>query len=473
MEYEKRTVNKDEERDIIIGLIVSTEFIKQIKPVYKKEYLTLPYARHVADWCVEYYEKYDKAANKEIIAIFESKKSLIRDPDQIETIEIFINKLNDRFEEAGSFNVAYNVDRAVQYFKNSAIDNMIERIKVAKITGNLIQAEAEISNFKRVEKGSGCSTSVWCDLEEALKVVRLDDNDIVMKFPGDLGRVIRPLTSDDFVAFIGPAKRSKTWWLIETALQCSFNKKNVLFVSLEMPAKKIRERIFQRITGEVVSLYEENDTMQEVEIPYFDINFEINNKIFKRKELRKRLSTTSIIKKMKSIETFLKSDNFKIISEPSNTFTAAALESALDNLENYDGFIPDATIIDYADILGSDKRQDHRNMINDKWEGIRTIGQKRHMLMVTASHTNKSTFNRDCVADDVVEDTRKLNHITMCIAINQMREDKDNGVQRLSVVIDRLGEFNTSRQAVAAQCFAIGGVCLDSRIRYKGYKVQE
>ena len=33
MEYEKRTVNKDEERDIIIGLIVSTEFIKQIKPV--------------------------------------------------------------------------------------------------------------------------------------------------------------------------------------------------------------------------------------------------------------------------------------------------------------------------------------------------------------------------------------------------------------------------------------------------------
>jgi replicative DNA helicase len=473
MEYTKRSVNKDEERDIVIGLIVSSEFIRQIKPVYKKEYFSLPYAKHVSEWCIEYYETYEKAAEKEIIAIFESKKATIRDQDQIEIIEIFINKLNDRFEESGSFNIAYNVDRAVAYFKSAAIDNMVERIKAAKLSGDILRAESEISNFKRVEKGTGCSTSVWSDVEEAMKVVRQDDDDIIVKFPGSLGTVIRPLTSDDFVAFIGPAKRSKTWWLIETALQCSFNKKNVLFVSLEMPQKKIRERIFQRITGEVVSMYEEHDTKEEIEIPYFDINFEINNKILKRREYRNRLSATSIIKKMHSIKSFVKTDNFRLISEPSNTFAASALESALDNLENYDNFIPDAIIIDYGDILGSDKRQDHRNMINDKWESLRTIGQKRHVLMVTASHTNKGTFSRDCTPEDVVEDVRKLNHITLCVAINQLQEDKDNSVQRLSVVIDRVREFNQAKQAVVTQCFSIGGVCLDSRIRYKGYTVKE
>ena len=472
MEYSKRTVSKDSERDIVIGLITSEEFIKAVKPVLKKEHMTLPYSKMVLQWAYDYHDKYAKPLNTDINLVFEENKKNIRDQATIESLEVFINRLSERFENSESYNVQYHIDKTIAFAKNSSIDLLIDKLKMSQLSGDLDRAEAEISNFKRVEKGLGTSTSVWCDIEEAMKVIHADDNDIIVKFPGDLGKVIRPLTTDDFVAFIGSAKRGKSWHLIEVAILASLNKKNVLFLTLEMPAKKLRERIFQRVTGEATSRYDEVSDTREIDIPYFDTNFESTGKVFKKKTVVNQLSSRSVIRKMRSIRAFVKSDNFRIITAPSNSFTASMLDAALDNLEHYDGFIPDMIVVDYCDIMGIEKKSNNRDDLNVKWEALRTIGQQRHVLMVTASHTNKSTLMRDCRADDVVEDSRRLNHLTLCIGINQLQEDKDNGVQRLAVLIDRVEEFNPSKEAVITQCLTIGNTCLDSRIKYKGAQTE-
>jgi hypothetical protein len=44
-------------------------------------------------------------------------------------------------------------------------------------------------------------------------------------------------------------------------------------------------------------------------------------------------------------------------------------------------------ILDYGDIMAANRKSDHRNQINDKWEGLRRIGQDRKMMMATVSHT--------------------------------------------------------------------------------------
>jgi hypothetical protein len=67
----------------------------------------------------------------------------------------------------------------------------------------------------------------------------------------------------------------------------------------------------------------------------------------------------------------------------------------------------------------------------------------------------------------VVEDIRKLSHLTLCIGVNQLSEDKKNGIQRLSVLDDRFEEFDSSKEAVVTQCLRMGAVYLDSRVRYK------
>ena len=469
MNIERRQIKKDEERDILIGMIISDQFLKAIQPVYKQEFFTLPYTKIVSSWIMKHFEDYGKNPGKEIATIFDAKKIEIRDGEQIESIELFLEKLSERYEETDSYNIEYNVDRAVNYFKARALDNLIDDIKLAKSTGDLAQAEAAVSNFKRVEKGQGEASSIWFDVEEAIQSVRADEeHDIIVRFPGELGKVLRPITPDDYVAFIGPPKRGKSWWLLETAILASLNKKNVLFVTLEMPKKQLRTRIYQRITGQVVGYFNEFDDNYEVEIPYFDSAYQVTGSIFKRKEKRDFISARSVMKKMESIQGLIKNDNFKILEFPANTMSGEDLERHLDNLEHYDGFIPQIIIVDYADIMRPLKKEDHRNSINARWEYLRTIGQARKCAMVTVSHTVRATLTRDCREDSVVEDVRKLSHISYCIGINQLQEDKDNGVQRLSVLIDRFNQFNPSKEAVVTQCLDIGAVYLDSRKKIKG-----
>lgn len=470
MEYTRRTINRDDEIAIVTGLIISTEFTKQIHPLFNKEYFSIPYARTVSTWALNYFEKYDKVPGADISSIFESEKQNIRDESQIELINNFLHNINEKYVEGESFNAQYAIDNAIKYFRSQSLDILTEKIKVAKLSGNIEEAEALVSRFKRIEKGHGTATSVWTDEEEAVKAVRgEDEKEYIVKFPGELGKLIRPLHSEDFVAFIAPPKRKKSFWLVELATLASLSRKNVLFVTLEMPANQLRLRIFQRVTGMYHDPYGTGEP-GEVSIPVFDHNFAINGLVNRKKEMREQITARAALKRIREISSFVKTDNFRILQYPANSMTDQDLERDLDNLERYEEFIPDLVVIDYGDIMGVSRRSDHRNQINDKWEGIRRIGQDRHMMMATVSHTIRETLYRDVKESDVVEDIRKLQHVTMCVGINELQMDKELGVQRLSVLDDRFADFNPMKEAVVTQCLGIGGIHLDSRIRYKGGK---
>lgn len=471
MEYARRIIEKDDEVDIVIGLIVSTDFAKQVIPLIRYDLLSIPYARIVARWVVDYFQKYEKAPGPDIAVIFESEKQTLRDDSLINLISTFLQNLNEKYLDSESFNIDYAIDKAVKYLRLQAVENLSDKIRAAKLSGDVEAAEAAISTFKRIEKGAGTASSVWYDEEEAIRSIRGEDEiDHIVRFPGELGKLIRPLNSEDFIAFIAPPKRCKSFWLVELATLISLNRKNVLFITLEMPAAQLRLRIFQRITGMVVDAPAEGQ--REVIIPYFDHNFSINGTVHTRKEIREQISARAALKKMKDIQGFVKHDNFRIVAKPANSITPEDIRMILDNLERYEKFIPQAIIIDYADILATSKKSDHRNQINDKWEGVRSIGQERGMLMATVSHTNKETLYRDVRDSDVVEDIRKVNHVTMLIGVNKLQLDKEQGVQRLSVLDDRFADFNPMREAVVTQCLDIGGVYLDSRLQYKGTKTE-
>jgi len=136
----------------------------------------------------------------------------------------------------------------------------------------------------------------------------------------------------------------------------------------------------------------------------------------------------------------------------------------LDNLEHYDDFVPDVIITDYADITRSENRGEKRHQIDEIWLGHRFISQERNCLVLTASHSNKATFDRDIRQGDLSEDYRKLNHVTWAGALNQNEEENEQGIMRLSVLADRYQRFNGMNEAKVLQCLDIGQVCLDSRV---------
>lgn len=145
--------------------------------------------------------------------------------------------------------------------------------------------------------------------------------------------------------------------------------------------------------------------------------------------------------------------------------TVQMIESICDNLYYYENFVPDTIIIDYADYMETTgKYTDNRDRINKIWKGLRDLALERNVAIITASHTEKKTFNEDIKISQASEDIRKINHITMGIALNATDKEKENNIIRLAMLKIREGQFTTD-QAVVLQCLDLGRPCIDSKMK--------
>ena len=121
------------ERRINIGLIVSTPYIKKIRPVWDSLLLESSTARMIANWCITFYDKYQKAPGKEIENIFFEQVKGNLDKDIAEEIEEdILPELSEEFLTKG-LDVEYLLKESLSYLKSrqlllysQQIENIIE-----------------------------------------------------------------------------------------------------------------------------------------------------------------------------------------------------------------------------------------------------------------------------------------------------------------------------------------------------------
>lgn len=463
MSYTKRSISKDEERSIVTAMITSSDFLKRIRPLYKPNFFTLGFARTVASWIVEYFDAYEKAPARDIQSIFEGKKSQIIDEEQIETISTFLESLSDSFDEE-KFNLEYEIDKAVKYFKGISIDNFIDNLKAHRLVDDYESAEAAIAGYTRIEKNKGGAIDFLNDVDAAVRAIRSNTDDALFSLPGQLGKFVSPIKRDDFFVVVAPAKRGKTYWLMELAMLAFFNQVNVLFYSFEMTEKQILVRMYQRILGGLEPSDDEHDNGREIEIPFFDQNYENNKIVNYRREIKHGITSIKTLKKLGLLRSLVKNKRFQLKCHPAGSMSVNDISTDIDNLEHYDNFVPDLVVADYLDIFKPEKGGERRHQIDDTWRAFRALGQSRSIGVISASHSAKATFDRDIRQNDFSEDSRKLNHVTTAIALNQTDEESEQGVMRISRLADRFKRPNKSMEAVVLQCFDIGKAYLDSRI---------
>lgn len=75
----KEKLNTLQERDIILGLIVSDDFCKEIIPILNPRHLEVEYARTVSTWIKKYYENYNVAPKKCIMKLYRANINDIND----------------------------------------------------------------------------------------------------------------------------------------------------------------------------------------------------------------------------------------------------------------------------------------------------------------------------------------------------------------------------------------------------------
>lgn len=457
MKIERKKFDNKKEFDLITGMIVSNEFIKEIHTIFSHKLLTSNAAKTVSKWCIEYYKKYNESPKQAIQDIFKSKlrNNEIED-DDAEIIEKFLLTLSDRFENSQDdiYNYPFFVDQSAEYLAERKLHALSEDIKSAIVKGKIDEAESYIAKHIRLERPQSSAIDIIADKDSIMEVLHAED-DVLIRLPGNIGDMIGDLCRGDFIAITAPMKRGKTHWLLEFGLRGVYRKCKVLFISLEMPKKAMLRRAYQSIMAQT-----KRET--EIEIPYFTENGSIETKTVKKDGINSK----DILKKAKALDTFLKSGGgFRMMCRPSNSLCVADIRTELYNLQHYNDFVPDIIIIDYADILAPEKdsSKEYRHKIDHSWKALRGLAQEMNALVITASQSTKAGFNQDVDEQGIAEDVRKLAHVTHMIALNQTKEEKKKNIMRAGMLANRNEEFQTDDEVVCLYSYSIGKPFLQTK----------
>lgn len=264
-----------------------------------------------------------------------------------------------------------------------------------------------------------------------------------------------------------------SWYLLYCATQALLSKLRVLIFSFEMTKSQVIKRLLQSFMGELKENDEQLDEPIEIKIPYFFYNEDKEkNEIRYRDRIKRGLNYNKIKTKMKAVRDYLaKNGSLKIICAPMQSMTTLDISKIADDLV-LEGFVPDVIISDYADITLSNITGEHRHKLDDIWKGYKNIALSKHIAVITATHSNKSTYNSDISQADASDDIRKMNHVSMMIALDQKSTEKSMGVMRVGVIAHRHKDFNPDEKVIVLENKLIGKCYLDSKhYRLVDYKI--
>jgi len=425
------------ERKIVIGLITSTEYLKRIRPLWDTLLLESSTAKMLANWAIAHYDKYKKAANKEMELIFFQKVREGLDKEIAEEIEEDI--LPDLSEEYSTedFDLEYLIAESLTYLKSRQLLRLGEQLEALIDNGKgsleerIKQAELLTSSYKPIN--TRVDNSIDLSKESSLDRIRKafeEASECIIRWPKQLGTFWNAqFVAGGFISLLAPEKRGKTFWLLEIAMRaCRQNKKVAFFQAGDMNEAEQLKRIGIYLTKKstlekyckehyepvrdcirnqmdkcekkerecdygIFSEMEESDIrllpMQElIEAAKEVVEYYPCHNCKDYNDLKLGVPWVSYVPAVDPIESedvvkaaqkfFIKNKRrFKIDTYPNGTLSVDQIISVLNMWEDEDGFIAEVIIIDYADILVPSTSTEFRHQQNQIWKDLRRLSQTK------------------------------------------------------------------------------------------------
>lgn len=506
------------ERRIVTGLIVSTDYIQQIRKGWNSELLGSRTARQISGWCIEFFDQYHTAPGKEIESIFIRKVKGMKESD-VRDIEDILGSLSNEYEREEKFNVEYLIDQTKQYFDERSLKDFIDDIKENLERGDIAEAMKSAYGFKpSIDLDQKDLDLSKPDVLEKIERAFTTTSEPVIKYPNQLGEMLNgQLVRGGFVAFMGPEKRGKTWFMIDMAMRACEQKANVAFfqagdmsedqwlkraagyISGQPTLEKYAGKMFEPVRDCVKNQTDTCD-LKERECSFGP--FEGKSDKYVRDEITREILLTAFKENkdykpcfncqkywkspwgavwLKKIDTDVLSvgqakkvmknffsdrgRNFRVSTHSSGSLTAGQILSTLDLWERRDGFVADVVFVDFADIMASEFKGEFRHQENHKWMSLRGISQKKHVLLVTATWTDSNSYTTDTLSlKNFSEDKRKYGHVTAMYGLNQdpKGREKKLGLMRINEIVLREDSFSSLHEVYVLQNLSRGQPCLSS-----------
>ncbi len=518
------------ENRIIIGLIVSDGFIQQVREFVRLDYFVSTEARSIADWCFSFYDTYEKAPGSAIHDVFQSKRRGDLSDDAADWYDLIFESLSAEAERgASAFNVEYLVAETEKYCRERAFRLFTEDVLDGLDAGDLQSAEGALARFvlpERLQSQGLFPFSV--DADHVRDVFSQQETQLV-SFPGALDEFIGPLfTRDSFVAFMGPEKSGKSFWLMEVAFRALQSRRSVAFYQAgDMSERQMELRLYSRLTGAPVRklrefvlrpvldcAWNQDDSctldhrvsgadpdlanviasLPKNQFGYIAGCDSIADVIEIVEEHKEHTPCVACVRGSHAVNRFrgavwysilpagmeaftwrdayrkvlkfgkLHGKRFYLETHSNDSLTISGIKNSLDVQEKNTGFAPDVIVIDYADLLTTERRfSDERSAQNAIWKRLRALSQERHCCVITATQADASSYDARLLRrKNFSEDKRKYAHVTGMLGINQIDGERSRGLSRLNKLVVRDGAYSESRVVKVLECLELGRPALSS-----------
>jgi len=457
--------NNDVERRILIAMIVDSVVLGRINTKWQPRSFKSKWANIVAQWCLEYYQRYNKAPMKHVESLFENWSAKSKDETNVNLVSKFLSSLSDEYEDLKTeSNSDYILDITVQYFNQVKIECLVEEVESDISEGHSEKAHNRLVGYSKIEMGVGEGIDVLQDTEAIMKAFDTERKETLIKFPGDLGKFFKSsLEREGFISFMGKKGVGKSFWLMTMAYEAMLQRKRVaMFEVGDMGESQTMRRFMIRASKQPRFA---KDVYYPIKIWYNKKKHKVERE-FELREFNKKLSWRKakkvcekvMQKKVKSKETYL-----KLSCHFNSTLSVSTVESILQDWERSD-WIPDVIVIDYADILKMEyPGKEGRDCINETWKRLRALSQRRHCLLITATQSDADSYERGTMKmKNFSDDRRKIDSVTGMIGVNQTESEKKRGIMRLNWVSLRDDEFHPSSCVHVAGCLAVANPAICS-----------
>lgn len=507
MSIKKTKIDTQIEKQILIGMVISGDYLKEILPVYHPDLFENRYSHIIASWCKDYFQKYGTAPKEAIREIFENWENSAQ-PEQAKYVGGFLANLSDEYEHAEKFNVKYLLDKSLHYFKKQSLKLLAEDLNFHLNKDDIQSAEEAMGSFRKVEKLITPGIDPFQDVD-AIRKSFSQNYEPLFPIPGELGRMMtNQFTRNSFIVLLGPEKRGKTWWLMFLGQQAHKAKCNVA----EFQVGDMSED--QRVRRQHISLARKSDKPKycgPLLVPVLDCEYNQKDmcddrnrtcgfgvyedgEILTHEEAGDYKPCTYCSGKSKKFkgaiwhtkrpeveplnwreaykvsQDYLKRvrpKGYRLSTHSSRSINVAGIRSQLELWERTDGFIPDVIIIDYIDILAAEPNcpSEERHRKNETNMALRKLSQDYDCCVISATQADAASYYQKAITkSNFSEDKRIFGHVTAMFALNQTIEEKRKGLMRLAPLVIREDDYDESFNVTVGQCLAIGTPYLFSYI---------
>jgi len=387
----------------------SPNFFVQANSMIKPQYFEFPSHQKIYTAISSYHDKYNGVPTDD--QLLEGVKVLKAHNELLSDYVDELSQIND-IEEKAIENEEYYLDKVEHFAKEQSIkEAIIDSVDLLK-RGKFEQIETKIREALSINRNVDLGIDYFGDIEGRWEKLESERKDSQYRTPfAILNEALDGgLAKKELAMVVAPPGVGKSLFLANQAVRSVLDGHNVVYISLEMAEARVAQRfdsIFTRI--------------KQHELPHRipqikDRLGEITGKVSNHGKLR--------------IKEF-----------PTKRLTSAGIRAYLNQLKNYEGFVPDVIVLDYLELMSTDAQMPEYQSQERLAQEIRGLATEYSCLVWTATQTNREGKRVNIITDSELADSYgKIRVCDLVFSINQSSEEFDEGTARLYVMKSRNGK---------------------------------